>query len=285
MCRTSAQEDLEALSNESARWVLPLRKRAGVRVCSFPDVVVARPGRRWRVCAAKGTQVAPARECLVRLQGMGEPVDTLLSGHSIATPGPPLPRLIPWAPARPHTPRRLANRLRSLLPADQRATLEAALASLAPLLDLRAPHPADSPAEGQGPEAPPALAAGHAVIEELAQQGCQRAEALAQAAADGAAQLVAAPAAEDAAAAGGQPAAQEGSEGGGEDQPATVPAGGEAQPAAPALKALAGLHADGVRSVAELCSLCLERLLALGRSVSYFYRSGRPANDGEPAGP
>ncbi len=185
-------------------------------------------------------------------------------------------------------PRRLANRLRSLLPEDQRTLLEAALASLAPLLDISSPHPADLPAEGQGPELVPALAAGHAVVEELAQQGCQRAEALAQAAADSAAQLVAAPAAAaagEAAAAGGQQEAGEGSSGeeqpAAASQPALVPS---QQPAAPAaLKALAGLHADAVKSVAELCSLCLERLLALGRSINYFYRSGRPANDGAPA--
>lgn len=173
--------------------------------------------------------------------------------------------------------------------------LEAALASLAPLLDLRSPHPADSPAEGQGPEVAPALAAGHAVVEELAQQGCERAEALAQATAEGAAQLVAPPAAppaEEAAAAAEQ---QEGSEASssaaqpaGDSAPAaaagSAAAAADRPPAPAALKALAGLHADGVKSVAELCSLCLERLLALGRSVSYFYRSGRPANDGAPGG-
>lgn len=181
-------------------------------------------------------------------------------------------------------PYRLANRLRSLLPEDQRTLLEAALASLAPVLDLRSRHPADSSAKGQGPEVAPALAAGHAVIEELAQQGCERAEAVAQAAADGAAQLVAAPAAAagEAAAADGE---QEASAGGSsEEQQSAAPAAPAEQPPAPAaLKALSGLHADGVKSVAELCSLCLERLLALGRSISYFYRSGRPANDGAPA--
>jgi hypothetical protein len=176
---------------------------------------------------------------------------------------------------------RMANRLRSLLPEDQRTLLESALASLAPVLDLRSPHPADSPAEGQGAEVAPALAAGHAVIEELAQQGCERAEALAQAAADGAAQLVAAPAAAaagEAPEAGGEPAA--GESGSSKEQPSAGASPAEQPPAPAALKALAGLHADGVKSVAELCSLCLERLLALGRSVGYFYRSGRPANDG-----
>ena len=182
-------------------------------------------------------------------------------------------------------PCRLANRLRSLLPEDQRTLLEAALASLAPVLDLRSPHPADSPAEGQGPEVAPALAAGHAVIEELAQQGCERAEALAQAAADGSAQLVAAPAVAAAGEAAAASAEQEASKGGSSaEQQSAAPAAPAEQPPAPAaLKALSGLHADGVKSVAELCSLCLERLLALGRSISYFYRSGRPANDGAPA--
>ena len=188
---------------------------------------------------------------------------------------------------------RIANRLRALLPEAERASLEQSLAGLAPLFDLAAPLPADAaplPADASadvaaagGAELAPAtreaVAAGHALLEELAAAGCERADALAQAAADSAAQLVAPPAAAAApstdsapdteAAAAGQAAAEAPPPGG--SQPAAAPA---------AIKALAGLHADGVKSVAELCSLCLERLLALGRSLSSFYRYGRPADDG-----
>lgn len=182
-----------------------------------------------------------------------------------------------------NAPRRMANRLRSALPEEERAALERSLATLAPVFDLRAPHPADATA-GQQPDVGPALAAGHAVIEELAAAGCERADALVQAATDSAAQLVLAPPA-GAAAGGGEAQAAAAS---GEQQQQV--AGGSGEGAAPAadaavapaaLKTLQGLHADAVRSVAELCSLCLERLLALGRSLSSHYRYGRPADDGE----
>ena len=170
---------------------------------------------------------------------------------------------------------RIANSLRALLPEAECASLEKSLTSLAPLFDLATPLPADaSTAEGAelAPATQEAVAAGHALIEELAAAGCERADALAQAAADSAAQLVAAPAAAQPSADGspGAEAAGDAPPPGG-SQPATAPA---------ALKALAGLHADGVKSVAELCSLCLERLLALGRSISSFYRYSRPADDG-----
>lgn len=172
--------------------------------------------------------------------------------------------------------------MRTLLPEDERILLEQALVRLAPLFDLRSTHPADGALTAkQGvPEAlasvsaatVAAVAAGHSVVEEQAAAGCERADALAQAAADGAAQLVAAT---PGAGAEGAPAA------GGEQQAAVGPAGAPTPtPSAPtAAKALAGLQADGVRSLAELCSLCLERLLALGRSLSAFYRYGKPADD------
>lgn len=182
------------------------------------------------------------------------------------------------------TPRRLANRLRTMLPEEERAALEQELARLAPLFDLRSTHPADGAltAKDGTPEALAgvpaatlaAVAAGHSVVEEQAAAGCERAEALAQAAADNAAQLVAAAPSVDAS------AAAEGAAGGGGDQQAAAgPAGAPAFAAPAAIKALAGLHADGVRSLAELCSLCLERQLALARSLSAFYRYGKPADD------
>lgn len=215
------------------------------------------------------------------------PADRSVLPHLLCChlPAPPFSCLLPL-------PRlcRMANRLRSVLPEEERAVLEATLGTLAPLFDLRTPHPADAAPEGQT-EVGPELAAGHAVIEELAAAGCERADALAQAAADSAAQLVVAgvpsseqqpgaaggsgegaPQAANAAAAASQQQRQQQPGGAGEAAAAPAPA---------ALKALHALHADGVRSVAELCSLCLERLLALGRSLSSHYRYGRPANDGE----
>lgn len=180
---------------------------------------------------------------------------------------------------------RLANRLRAVLPEDQRSSLEQALAALAPMFDLKSTHPAD--ASSAVADVPPAtqtaIAAGHSMIEELAAAGCERADALAQAAADGAAQLVAAPPASVAlpsadADAGAAPAGSEAAAAGGQEAPTSGPAAASGTTPA-AAKALAGLHADGVRSVAELCALCLERLLALGRSLSAFYRYGKPADD------
>lgn len=194
--------------------------------------------------------------------------------------------------------RRIANRLRSALGEEERAGLERALAALAPIFDLGAPHPGDDGGEGGGADVA-AVAAGHAVIEELAAAGCERADALARAARDAAARLVAAAAAgaTEAAPAGGEgeaagvaPAAAAPSSGPSAEPEAQPEGEGEAkgeaereaaaQAAPAALGALAGLHATGVKSVAELCSLCLERLLALGRSLSSHYRYGRPANDG-----
>lgn len=170
----------------------------------------------------------------------------------------------------------MANRLRSVLPEEERASLEAALAALAPLLDLRTPHPCDSAAEGDEgrPEPSKELAAGHGMIEELASVGCVRADALAKATGDSAAQLLSAAPQGDAAGGSGDAAAAQHE---GEEAAVGVAASG---PAPAALKALSGLHADGVKSVAELCSLCLERLLALARSCSSQYRYGRPASDG-----
>lgn len=177
------------------------------------------------------------------------------------------------------------------MPEEQRAALEAALATLAPLLDLRTPHAADSAPEGATPEVQPALAQGHALIQELAQKGCERADALAQAARDSASQLVTAPA-PAAAEKGeqGQPAAEglqsaeETATAAGQQAAEAAAAAAEPAPAPAALKTLNGLHADGVQSVAELCSLCLERLLALARSLSSSYRYGKPANDVSSAG-
>lgn len=37
----------------------------------------------------------------------------------------------------------------------------------------------------------------------------------------------------------------------------------------------------GVKRIAEVGSLCIERLLALARSLSAAFRFGRPADDGE----
>lgn len=196
-----------------------------------------------------------------------------------------MPPCDPRAPAKPHAAllRRLANRLRTVLAEAERAALDQTLATLAPLFDLRSTHPADSALAGDGgapagladvPAATSAaVAAGHSVIEEQAAAGCERAEALAQAAGDSAAQLVAAA---PAAGAAGPESAQHADHG----QPPAAGPVGEPAPAAPAAaKALTALHADGVRSLAELCSLCLERLLALSRSLSAFYRYGKPADD------
>ncbi|PSC68825.1 putative GTPase activation [Micractinium conductrix] len=180
---------------------------------------------------------------------------------------------------------RMANRLRSLLPGEGRTALEGALAVLAPVLDLKTPHLADAaPAgtlpSGVSPATLAAVAAGHGVVAELAAAGCERADALAAAVADTAAQLVAAPAGE---------AAEGGTAGGDAPAGSGTPAGRQPGGATPAVqaavppaaaKAMAGLHADGVRTVAELCSLCLERLLGLGRSLSAFYRYAKPASDG-----
>jgi hypothetical protein len=189
---------------------------------------------------------------------------------------------------------RIANRLRPLLAEEERAALEQALAALAPIFDLAVAHTDDSAAAGSSaattttPAVPdvPAIAAGHALVHELAAAACERAEALAQAAHASAAQLVAASPSSSSVATQGSAAGTGGGATSGPETAATAAAeagdGGApgAVAAVPALKALAALHADGVRSLAELCSLCLERLLALARSLSSFHRYARPADDG-----
>lgn len=47
-----------------------------------------------------------------------------------------------------------------------------------------------------------------------------------------------------------------------------------------ARRALAACLPAGVRRLSEVCSLCLERLVALGRSIQATFRYGRPADDG-----
>jgi hypothetical protein len=175
-----------------------------------------------------------------------------------------------------------------VLDEEQRARLDATLAELAPLFDLQAAPPAGSDAVADVP----ALSAGHAMVEELAAAGCERADALAQAAARNAAQLVATADA-DASRQAGSAASEPGATSAQQEQAGAQPAAAAAQDptAAPdeaaaaagapaALRALSELHAEGVRTLAELCSLCLERLMALGRSLSAYHRYGRKANDG-----
>ena len=260
----SAQEDLESLSNDSARcvrggWVGWEGGSAGCQphVGGVPLLLPA-----GCVRASQASHLA----CLFHLR--------------------PLILMLPCtAPRLPCLPPRMANRLRSLLPGEGRTALEGALAVLAPVLDLKTPHLADAaPAgtlpSGVSPATLAAVAAGHGVVAELAAAGCERADALAAAVADTAAQLVAAPAGE---------AAEGGTAGGDAPAGSGTPAGRQPGGATPAVqaavppaaaKAMAGLHADGVRTVAELCSLCLERLLGLGRSLSAFYRYAKPASDG-----
>jgi hypothetical protein len=43
---------------------------------------------------------------------------------------------------------------------------------------------------------------------------------------------------------------------------------------------LAGVRAEAVAAPAELAALCLERLLALGRSMAAQFHTGRPSDDG-----
>ncbi len=53
----------------------------------------------------------------------------------------------------------------------------------------------------------------------------------------------------------------------------------QAEGAKPAVY-LESLKGEAVRRLSELASLCIERLLALGRSVSATFRHGRAADDG-----
>eukprot|EP00887_Chlorella_sp_A99_P005359 scaffold1.g5359.t1 len=164
----------------------------------------------------------------------------------------------------------LANRVRSKLPEGAREQLDRTLAQLQPVFDMAAEHPADAKAEGEGGAPGEPLAAGHAVIEDVAAAGCEFADELVSAAAQHVERLLAAPP---------HPEALAADAGGGA---AVALAEGEATPASrpAAARALRRLRGEGTRRVAEVASLCMERLVALARSVSSWRQTGRPTTDG-----
>ena len=187
---------------------------------------------------------------------------------------------------------RLCNRVRTRLPDEAKADLDRTLARLQPIFDLSVGHPSDVGGEGEGeaesagagvpqqkqqgdggvscPPDPAALAQGHEVIEELAAAGCELADELVVAAAEHAALLLEAPADTPA------PSPLTEAEGVGSGAAAVACAVPEAAPDTrpAAARVLRRLEAEGTKRLAEVCSLCQERLTALARSVSSWRQTG-----------
>eukprot|EP00884_Botryococcus_braunii_P008010 jgi/Botrbrau1/1720/Bobra.116_2s0062.1 len=160
---------------------------------------------------------------------------------------------------------RLCNRLRSKLAPEGKAQLDAALASLGPFFDLQGADPKgedDSEAGSDEQETGP-VGRGHGMLADLCSTGVSKAGELAeQSAKAGAEELAAA-----------------------EAQTKEVEEKLEdmvevSLPDNTAAVRLEQLKREGVRRLSELASLCIERLLALGRSVSASFRHGGAADDG-----
>jgi phosphoglycolate phosphatase-like HAD superfamily hydrolase len=158
---------------------------------------------------------------------------------------------------------RLCNRVRAAIPDEARADMDAVLMDLGPFFQLDQPSPDNSERRiegGGGVEESAAMLRGRSVVESLATSARDKAESTAKKIAEGADTLLA------------PMEGEESAEGGVAASTATVPAA--------AASALQALREEAASRLGEVCSLCVERLLALGRSVASHFRFGRPSSDG-----
>lgn len=160
---------------------------------------------------------------------------------------------------------RLCNRIRATLADDDKANLDKTLALLAPMFDLNSEQPCNAPCGKQ--EVPAALSRGHAMIVDVAAAGCARADAMVTDVRNNATQLEAAR---------GHPLE------GTIDTPSdsSSETGPTCALSTTSDQALKAIRIEGVKRIAEVTSLCMERLHALGRGIQLQFRFGRPANDG-----
>ncbi|KAK9819865.1 hypothetical protein WJX72_003448 [[Myrmecia] bisecta] len=151
---------------------------------------------------------------------------------------------------------RVCNRLRARLPDADKAQLDSTLTMLSPLFNLEGQAGGDEAAAGAegGAAVDSPLARGHAVVVELRNAGVAKASKLVTELSERST----------------RPAAT------------TAPglAGTQGAPAdSEQAEALQRVRGEGVRCLGELAALCVERMLALARSVSAQFRFSRPTDD------